>query len=171
MADDLNNNCYPPDERPGYNPPDERPCPCPDVTLDLMRRLAGRELNQIELYNYLVNRATARMQAQQMELVITDSRILRDLRNTEEDNLEVIRKIYRDITGEDIVPIRQEYVEPASYRMGLERAFFYEIDDIRLYREIWADLTDTMYRDQIFSIILDELTKVDRINFIYAREF
>ncbi|AZO95660.1 ferritin-like domain-containing protein [Halocella sp. SP3-1] len=137
--------------------------------LCLIRTLAGRELNDIELYDYLINLLVAQPQAQQMPRYTNPRNVLRDIRALEEKNLEILRDIYMDITGEDIDPIREPFTEPVNYRAGIERALFNEIRDAELYRRLYLDTTDPELRDMIFIMMTNEYSKADRLNYLYAR--
>ena len=138
------------------------------TVLRMMRELAGSELRNIDLYDYLLTLRAVQMGAQQNMFIIV-SNVLRDNKAFAARNLMLIKETYMDITGENIEPIRQEFTQPTSYRNGVELVLFFEIDDVEDYRNLLLEITNTPYYNNVFEMMTNDLINVDRLNYLYAR--
>ncbi|MEJ6950092.1 hypothetical protein [Natronospora cellulosivora (SeqCode)] len=143
---------------------------CPEdytVVLDQMRIMAGREERNIELYEYLMRLTMNQMVAQAR--IVTNHRVLRRNRDTARTNLEILNETYRALTNEALRPVRLEFTRPVSLRQGVERAFFNEIEDAELYREMMLNTPVGPLRDRLFILYSNSRTNVDRNNLLYTR--
>ncbi len=151
--------------REGYMPPEQlEPC------LEIIRQVAGREVRQIELYNYLIDLTAGQTQAQQAEPPIINERaVLRDIRDLDQRNLDMLEEIYQNLTGSPLVPIRERFVEPTNYRRGLEQGLFDELRDVELYRRLYNGTLNRVLRDMYHEMILNSLINADKLNYLYSR--
>lgn len=91
-----------------------------------------------------------------------DRDIITSIRNDEMKHNQLFRQLYHQLTGQDIPPSKEEPVHtPASYREGLQQAFFGELKAVEKYRTIRQGLTSTYHRDILFEIITDEQKHAD----------
>ena len=174
MPDDCRDRGPYPYPGPGYGPGwgpggwDSGKWDCQPKILRMMRELAGSELRNIDLYDYLLTLRAVQMGAQQNMFIIV-SNVLRDNKAFAARNLMLIKETYLDITGENIEPIRQEFTQPTSYRNGVELVLFFEIDDVEDYRNLLLEITNTPYYNNVFEMMTNDLINVDRLNYLYAR--
>lgn len=81
----------------------------------------------------------------------------------------MFRDIYRPLNGQEITGVSiEEFIKPASYLDGIQKALFGELSAVEKYRENWKGLTVGLYRDALFEIILDELKHSSKYNYLFT---
>ena len=81
---------------------------------------------------------------------------------------EILKSMYRQLTGQDTTPVEENFIPPADFNEGIVQALKGEMEAVRRYIRIMAGLPDNSYRDQIFSILTDELRHGTLYNYIYT---
>ena len=152
---------------------DRFPCPEPepeylDTLLEQIRLVAGREERDLELYQYLIDQTTAQPMAQQQRM-ITNQSVLRQNREITRRNLELLDEMYRELTGERLIGVREDFVTPVNYRSGLERAIFNELGDAEIYRDMLLIVPIGMLTQVIMRLYTNTMFNIDRLNFLYSR--
>lgn len=143
---------------------------CPNeytIVLEQMRIMAGREARNLELYEYLMQMANNQLAAQQG--MVTNYQILRRNRENARTNMELLEETYHALTHEALRPIGMEFSRPATLRQGVERAFFYEIEDAEIYREMMLNTPVGSLRDRLFFLYSNSRINTDRNNLLYSR--
>lgn len=149
--------------------PDRFPCPEDyDDLLMKMSLMAGREERDLELYEFLIDQVTAQTATQQLRIV-TNRAVLRTNRDITRRNLEILEETYRELSGERLVPRRQEFIVPVNYRSGLERTIMNELGDAEIYREMILGVPRGMLTDVAFRLYTNTMMNTDRANFLYSR--
>jgi|LSQX01.1.fsa_nt_gb rubrerythrin len=151
--------------------PERFPCPEDyDELLKKLRIMAGREERDIELYDFLIDQVTAQPTLQQREPgMITNRSVLRTNRDITRRNLEILEETYRELSGERLVPIIQDFRIPVSYRAGLERAVMNELQDAEIYRDMILGVPEGMLTDIAFRLYSNTMMNIDRLNFLLTR--
>ncbi len=153
---------------------DRFPCPEPEepiydeALLAQMRIMAGREERDLELYQYLIDQSMAQPMAQQQR-VITNTSVLRRNRDVTRRNLELLDETYRNLTGERLIPVQEEFITPINYRSGLERAIFNELRDAEIYRDMLLLVPMGPLYQTIMRLYTNTMFNIDRLNFLYSR--
>lgn len=96
------------------------------------------------------------------------AKVIQEIQNDERLHNEILKSMYRQLTGEVAVSEDEEFIPPRSFREGIIRALKGELEAVRRYRRIMAGLPDNSYRDQIFSILTDELRHSALYNYIFT---
>lgn len=109
-------------------------------------------------YDYLIKEAPTEEQRD----------IIGSIRDDERKHNKMYRKIYKDITGEDVVIKEDEkFNKPKSYIEGVEKALFGELHAVEKYRKILREFPPySIYRDMVFEIITDEIKHAIKYNYI-----
>ncbi|MFI5359530.1 MAG: hypothetical protein ACHQYO_05715 [Halanaerobiales bacterium] len=150
--------------------PERFPCPDDyDHLLQELRLMAGREERDLELYDFLIDQVTPQPALQQEDRVITNRNVLRINRDVTRRNLQILEETYCQITGERIIPIRQRFILPISYRAGLERAIMHELRDAEIYRDMILNLPEGMLTQTAFRLYTNTMMNIDRANFLFSR--
>lgn len=95
---------------------------------------------------------------------------IQGIANDEKLHNEILRSMYRQLTStEPQVPAPEEAFQmPNSFEEGIVKALKGEVEAVRKYRKIMAAMPDNSYRDQVFSILTDELRHGILYNYIYT---
>lgn len=150
--------------------PERFPCPDDyDHLLQELRLMAGREERDLELYDFLIDQVTPQPALQQEDRVITNRNVLRINRDVTRRNLQILEETYCQITGERIIPIRQRFILPISYRAGLEQAIMHELRDAEIYRDMILNLPEGMLTQTAFRLYTNTMMNIDRANFLFSR--
>lgn len=150
--------------------PEKFPCPDDyDHLLQELRLMAGREERDLELYDFLIDQVTPQPALQQEDRVITNRNVLRINRDVTRRNLQILEETYCQITGERIIPIRQRFILPISYRAGLEWAIMHELRDAEIYRDMILNLPEGMLTQTAFRLYTNTMMNIDRANFLFSR--
>lgn len=130
--------------------------------LQLIRRAVAGETKDKLFYEYLISLAPNQ----------EEKDIIAGIRDDEMKHFKMFRAIYRDITGQNPMPLGEEtYEEPASYLEGVQQALFGELGAVEMYRKIYFGLITRKHRDMLFEIITDELRHAGMYNYIYTRNY
>ena len=147
--------------------------PCPDDyerLLEELRIMAGREERDLELYTFLIDQVTPQIGLQREDdRFVTNRTVLRTNRDVTRRNLEILEETYRDLTGERIVPSRQRFILPISYRAGLERAIMHELNDAEIYRDMVLNLPQGNLTQVAIRLYTNTMMNIDRANFLFSR--
>ena len=95
---------------------------------------------------------------------------IQGIANDEKLHNEILKSMYRQLTGTEAqVQAQGEPFEvPNSFEEGVVKALKGEVEAVRKYRKIMAGMPDNSYRDQVFSILTDELRHGILYNYIYT---
>jgi rubrerythrin len=118
----------------------------------------GEKEDQI-FYNYLIANAPTQ---EQKEIITT-------IRNDEIHHNQLFKKMYKDLTGKEVIlENEEEVVPPASFEQGIKKAILGEMKAMEKYRVIRQGLPHRYHRDIVFSILTDELKHGTLYNLIYT---
>lgn len=127
--------------------------------LEYLQEAVADESADEMFYNYLIQVAP---NTQDQEIIAT-------IRDDETKHSQMFRQIYQELTYQTPTPlVNEEFVEPASYCQGIQRALFGELAAVEFYRQIYNCLPTRRYRDMLFEIITDELKHAAKYNYLYA---
>lgn len=116
-------------------------------------------------YEWLLqNIPTDLEEAQRMDIAQT----IQGIANDEKLHNEIFKSMYRQLTGNEAVVEEETFQPPANFTEGIIRALKGEMEAVRKYRKIMAGLPDNSYRDQVFSILTDEIRHGVFYNYIYT---
>lgn len=93
---------------------------------------------------------------------------IESIREDELGHNKVYKKMYKELTGKDAVVPDEEFIPPNSFKEGVQKALEGELNAVKKYRQIMVGLPNNYYRDQVFSIITDELRHGSLYNYIYT---
>ena len=94
---------------------------------------------------------------------------IQGIANDEKLHNDLLKSMYRQLTGtEPQVPAEETFQKPASFEEGIIKALKGEVEAVRKYRKIMAGMPDDSYRDQVFSILTDELRHGILYNYVYT---
>lgn len=94
---------------------------------------------------------------------------IQGIANDEKLHNEILKSMYRQLTGtEPQIPADETFQKPSSFEEGIVKALKGEVEAVRKYRKIMAGMPDNSYRDQVFSILTDELRHGILYNYIYT---
>lgn len=119
------------------------------------------ETNDAEFYSKLISLAPNEEQ----------KKIIEDIRNDELIHTQIFRKIFTELTGVVLPAPTQMQNKPMnessfSYKEGLKKAFFGELDAVKKYRETMAYMTSKDLDDMIMYILTDEIRHADKYNYL-----
>jgi rubrerythrin len=98
-----------------------------------------------------------------------EKEIIASIRDDERKHFGMFRNIYRDFTGQELPRINgEQFVKPASYVDGIQRALFGELKAVEKYRNIRQCLPRGPYRDMMFEIITDEIKHASKWNYLFT---
>ena len=116
-------------------------------------------------YEWLLqNIPTDLEEPQRMDIAQT----IQGIANDEKLHNEIFKSMYRQLTGNEAVVEEETFQPPENFTEGIIRALKGEMEAVRKYRKIMAGLPDNSYRDQVFSILTDELRHGVLYNYIYT---
>ncbi|MCM3127411.1 MULTISPECIES: ferritin-like domain-containing protein [unclassified Paenibacillus] len=127
--------------------------------IELIKEAVQGERNDELFYNSLINLAPDPYQAT----------IITGIRNDEREHNRMFRQMYTDLTGQEITGVSNEQPEQVeSYLSELQKAFQGELEAVEKYRKIWFGLPQSIYKDTVWGIILDEQKHADKYNNLIA---
>ena len=98
-----------------------------------------------------------------------EKEIIGSIRNDERRHNLLFRKIYKDLTGNEVPMGESEIFEkPKSYLDGITNALFGELRAVEKYRDIKKGLAIGLYRDILFYIITDEIKHASKYNYLFT---
>lgn len=99
-------------------------------------------------------------------------KIIEDIRNDERIHTQIFRKIFTELTGVVLPASSQMPKETTSpsftYKEGLKKALFGELDAVKKYREIMAYMPKKDLADMFFYILSDEIRHADKYNYLIS---
>ncbi|WP_228548413.1 ferritin-like domain-containing protein [Sporosarcina obsidiansis] len=126
-------------------------------SLELMAEAVQGEKEDQVFYDYLLSKAPTQEQKD----------IITRIRNDEIRHNQLFKKMYKELTGQDVVIEKEEeFIPPSTYQEGIKKALFGELKAMEKYRVIRQGLPYRYYRDIVFEILTDELKHADLYNFI-----
>ncbi|MBP1930103.1 ferritin family protein [Ammoniphilus resinae] len=132
---------------------------CTQAALQLIREAVQGEREDELFYQYLISVAPTQ----------EEKEIIASIRDDERKHNRMFRKIYKDLTGQEVFATNEESFErPASYLEGIKKALFGELKAVEKYRKIRQCLPPGMYHDMLFEIITDELKHASKYNYLFA---
>lgn len=118
------------------------------------------ETNDTEFYNKLIALAPNEEQ----------KKIIEDIRNDEIIHTQIFRKIFTELTGVVLPTPNQTQNKPMnesfSYKEGLKKAFFGELDAVKKYRETMAYMPSKSLADMLMYVLTDEIRHADKYNYL-----
>ena len=95
---------------------------------------------------------------------------IQGIANDEKLHNEILKSMYRQLTGTEaqVQTQGEAFQVPNSFEEGVVKALKGEVEAVRKYRKIMAGMPDNSYRDQVFSILTDELRHGILYNYIYT---
>ncbi|NOU92350.1 ferritin-like domain-containing protein [Paenibacillus sp. LMG 31456] len=127
--------------------------------LELIRQSVQGERNDELFYDELIRLAPMKEQAT----------IIKSIRDDERGHNRMFRGIYNALTGHEVSGTSDEqYGKVTSYEEGLQRALLGELSAVEKYRKIWFGLPDSIYRDTVMGIILDEQKHASLYNYLFT---
>lgn len=92
--------------------------------------------------------------------------IITSIIDEEQKHTNTLQRIYKEITGKNIIfEDRYEKVD-TNYLDGLKKAFDTKMTKLSKYRSLRACLPNNLYRDIIFDILIEELEHADKYHYI-----
>ncbi len=118
----------------------------------------GEKEDQI-FYDYLISNAPTQ---EQKEIITT-------IRNDEIRHNQLYKKMYKELTGQDVtLDNDEEFLPPASFEQGIKKAILDEMKAMEKYRVIQQGLQHRYHRDIVFEILTDELKHGSLYNLIFS---
>lgn len=117
------------------------------------------ETNDAAFYNRLIALAPNEEQ----------KKIIEDIRNDELIHTQIFRKIFTELTGVVLPTFNQpqnNINESFSYKEGLKKAFFGELDAVKKYRETMAYMPSKDLSDMVMYVLTDEIRHADKYNYL-----
>lgn len=118
-------------------------------------------------YTWLIqNIPTSLEEGKRVDLAQT----IQGIANDEKLHNQILKSMYRQLTGAEAQEpaFGESFKQPTSFEEGVIKALKGEVEAVRKYRKIMAGLPDNSYRDQIFSILTDELRHGILYNYVYT---
>lgn len=92
--------------------------------------------------------------------------IIASIRDDEKRHNKTFRRIYGELTGEQVMSSDEFFDMPMSYIDGLKKALFGELGAVVKYRQIKEGLPMGPYQDKLFNIITDEIRHSAMYNYL-----
>ena len=135
--------------------------------INLINRSIENEQEDAMFYMWLIqNIPTDLEESQRVDMAQT----IQGIANDEKLHNEILKSMYRQLTGTEAQVQAQDetFQVPNSFEEGIVKALKGEVEAVRKYRKIMAGMPDNSYRDQVFSILTDELRHGILYNYIYT---
>jgi rubrerythrin len=129
------------------------------LSLQLIKEAVAGEREDQLYYEYLISVAPTN----------EEKLIIASIRDDERRHNRLFRKIYKDLTGQEVPQAAgEEFQRPRTYKDGLVKALFGELAAVEKYRVIRQGLPNTYYRDILFNIITDEIKHSAKYNYLFT---
>lgn len=135
--------------------------------INLINSSIENEQEDAMFYMWLIqNIPTDLEESQRVDMAQT----IQGIANDEKLHNEILKSMYRQLTGTEAQVQAQDetFQVPNSFEEGIVKALKGEVEAVRKYRKIMAGMPDNSYRDQVFSILTDELRHGILYNYIYT---
>lgn len=97
-------------------------------------------------------------------------KIIEDIRDDEKIHTQIFRKIFTELTGVVLNTTTQmnnsNMNNSFSYKDGLKKALFGELDAIKKYRETMAYMPNKDLADMFMYVLTDEIRHADKYNYL-----
>lgn len=97
-------------------------------------------------------------------------KIIEDIRDDEILHAQIFRKIFTELTGVVLPPSQKSTNENIttsfSYKEGLKKALFGELDAVKKYRETMAYMPNKELTDMFFYVLSDEIRHANKYNYL-----
>lgn len=99
-------------------------------------------------------------------------KIIEDIRNDERIHTQIFRKIFTMLTGV-VLPTTPQMPNKNpdtsfSYKEGLKKALFGELDAVKKYRETMAYMPNKALADMFFYVLSDEIRHANKYNYLIS---
>ncbi len=99
-------------------------------------------------------------------------KIIEDIRNDERIHTQIFRKIFTMLTGV-VLPTSSQMTNQStdttfSYKEGLKKALFGELDAVKKYRETMAYMPNKNLADMFFYVLSDEIRHANKYNYLIS---
>lgn len=120
------------------------------------------EINDTDFYTRLIALAPNEEQ----------KKIIEDIRNDERIHTQIFSKIFTELTGV-VLPISNQMDTTVAdnsftYKEGLKKALFGELDAVKKYREIMAYMPSKDLADMFFYVLSDEIRHANKYNYLIS---
>lgn len=120
------------------------------------------EINDTDFYNNLISLAPNEEQ----------KKIIEDIRDDEKIHTQIFRKIFTKLTGVVLPSSNQLSSKPMnssfSYKEGLKKALFGELDAVKKYREFMAYMPSNDLHDMFMYVLTDEIRHASKYNYLIS---
>ena len=133
--------------------------------VNLINRSVENEKTDAMFYAWLIQNIPTNIEERKRADI---AQTIQGIANDEKLHNEILRSMYRQLTGEEAQVSNETFQAPNSFEEGIVQALKGEVEAVRKYRKIMAGMPDDSYRDQVFSILTDELRHGILYNYIYT---
>jgi len=133
--------------------------------VNLINRSIGNEQADAMFYAWLIQNIPRDLEEGQR---VDIGQTIQGIANDEKLHNEILRSMYRQLTDTEAQISDETFQTPNSFEEGIVQALKGEVEAVRTYRKIMAGMPDNSYRDQVFSILTDELRHGILYNYIYT---
>ena len=126
--------------------------------IELIRQSVGDEKEDEMFYDTLIKQAPTEKEKE----------IIRNIRDDERKHNQILRELYYNFTGQmiSVDNSNSESNNNMDYRTNLEKALFGELDAVKKYRKIMAQMPSGNSYTLLMSIMTDELRHASKYNFL-----
>lgn len=131
-----------------------------DQAIELIRQSVGDEKEDELFYDKLVEQAPTQKAKE----------IIMSIRDDERKHNKILRELYYQFTGQ-ILPtdsLKEELNNNMDYKANLEKALFGELEAVKKYRRILAQMPSGNSYTLLMSIMTDEIRHANKYNFLIA---
>lgn len=128
--------------------------------IELIRQSVGDEKEDEIFYSNLIEQAPTEK----------EKNIIRTIRDDERKHNQILRELYYQFTGH-ILPLDNSSPElnnQMAYKANLEKALFGELEAVKRYRRILAQMPSGDSYTLLMSIMTDEIRHANKYNFLIA---
>lgn len=128
--------------------------------IELIRQSVSNEKEDEIFYDILIEQSPTEK----------EKNIIRSIRDDERKHNQILRKLYYQFTGQ-ILPLdtsKPESNNNMDYKANLEKALFGELEAVKKYRRILAQMPSGESYTLLMSIMTDEIRHANKYNFIIA---
>lgn len=126
--------------------------------IKLIKQSVGDEKEDEMFYDTLIKQAPTEKEKE----------IIRNIRDDERKHNRILRELYHEFTGQ-MIPVDNSNLESNNdmdYKTNLEKALFGELDAVKKYRKIMAQMPSGNSYTLLMSIMTDELRHASKYNFL-----
>ncbi len=132
-----------------------------DEIIDFIKLSLNNEKSDADFYSLLLSQATYE----------EDREIIKSIIDDEKKHGNILRNIYKEMTGKNFTENRSSNVEENinRYYMNLKKALFGELEAIEKYRKIMAMMPDKEKYSNIMEIMTDEIRHAIKYNYLISK--